>query len=84
MASIVAIAVLAVVIVAPLWTARAILGVILAWLVRHSDGVGSMAQAPVAPAAPRSILAAAASSSDGIGSQNRVARIHPVAVLREG
>jgi hypothetical protein len=84
MASIVAVAVLAVVVAAPLWTARAVLGVILAWLVRHSDGAGAMAQAPASSAAARSILANAASSNDGISSQNRVAHIHPVAVLREG
>ena len=42
MASIVGLASLAVVVVLPLWTARAVLGAVLAWLVRHGDRAGAI------------------------------------------
>ena len=47
MAPIVGLAALAVAVIVPLWTARAVLAIVLSWLVRHSDPVGSEAHATV-------------------------------------
>ena len=55
MASIVGLASLAVVVILPLWTARAVLGAVLAWLVRHGDRAGAM---PVRAAMPGGVSAA--------------------------
>jgi hypothetical protein len=84
MAPIVGLAALAVVVIVPLWTASAVLGAILNWLVRRSDRAGAVAQAPDSSAAARSVLAKTVSSNVGIDDHDRIARIHPVAVLREG
>jgi hypothetical protein len=67
MAPIVGFAALAVVVIAPLWTARAVLGAVLGWLVRHSDRAET-----VAPEAPAS-SAAARRPASGVGQADFVA-----------
>lgn len=61
MASIVGLAFLAVVVILPLWTARAVLEVVLAWLVRHGDRTGAI---PALVSMPGGVNAAITASTD--------------------
>ena len=54
MAPIVGLAALAVAVIVPLWTARAVLAIVLTWLVTHSDPVGAEAH-PTVPSAAAAV-----------------------------